>query len=141
MTLMNKRRFLVLLLLACFQTACKAQPQRSRPAAVAGAFYPSDAKELARMLDGFLAAAKPVEIKDVVALVAPHAGYIYSGGVAANSYALLKGRKVERVVVISRPTWRSSPSRRFTTARPIRLRWARRPWTRPSRPRWPRPAS
>ena len=98
---MNKRRFLVLLLLACFQTACKAQPQRSRPAAVAGAFYPSDAKELARMLDGFLAAAKPVEIKDVVALVAPHAGYIYSGGVAANSYALLKGRKVERVVVIS----------------------------------------
>ena len=39
--------------------------------------------------------------KDVVALVAPHAGYVYSGPVAAYSYALLKGRKFERVVVIA----------------------------------------
>jgi len=68
---------------------------------VAGQFYPADPRELGKMLDGFLAKAKTPEIKDVVALVAPHAGYVYSGGVAANAYALLKGRKVERVVVIS----------------------------------------
>jgi len=36
-----------------------------------------------------------------VALVAPHAGYIYSGPVAAYSYALLKGRKYDRVVVVA----------------------------------------
>jgi AmmeMemoRadiSam system protein B/AmmeMemoRadiSam system protein A len=54
------------------------------------------------MVDEFLAeAAVPTLPGDVVALVAPHAGYIYSGKVAAHSYALLKGRKFERVVVIA----------------------------------------
>ncbi len=98
---MNRRRLLPALLLFCAQAARQAQSQRVRPAAVADAFYPADAKELVRMIDGFLAAAKPPEVKEVVALVAPHAGYLYSGGVAAHAYALLKGRKVERVVVIS----------------------------------------
>jgi hypothetical protein len=98
---MSYVKVLILLLVACFQAACQAQPQRTRPAAVAGQFYPADPRELGKMLDGFLARAKPPEIKDVVALVVPHAGYVYSGGVAAHSYALLKGRKIERVVVIS----------------------------------------
>ncbi len=98
---MKKQRLLILLLVACFQAACQAQPQKVRPAANAGSFYPADPKELGNMLDGFLAKAKVPDIKDVVAVVSPHAGYIYSGGVAAHSYALLKGRKVERVVVIA----------------------------------------
>ena len=93
------RQTIVLLLLALM--SCQAQTQKVRPAANAGSFYPADARELGEMIDGFLAKAKPVEVKDVVALVAPHAGYIYSGGVAANSYALLKGRKFSRVVVIA----------------------------------------
>ncbi|MFB3779024.1 MAG: AmmeMemoRadiSam system protein B [Bryobacteraceae bacterium] len=98
---MKHYKLCFLLLFACLQAACQAQPARTRPAANAGAFYPADPRELASMIDGFLARAKPPEIKDVVALVAPHAGYVYSGGVAAHSYALLKGRKVERVVIIS----------------------------------------
>jgi AmmeMemoRadiSam system protein B/AmmeMemoRadiSam system protein A len=53
------------------------------------------------MVDGFLSQAKVPEIKDVVAVISPHAGYVYSGQVAAYSYALLKGRKIDRVVVIS----------------------------------------
>ena len=53
------------------------------------------------MIDGFLAKAAPPPLENVVALVAPHAGYIYSGPVAAYSYALLKGRKFDRVVVIA----------------------------------------
>jgi AmmeMemoRadiSam system protein B len=53
------------------------------------------------MVDGFLAKAQPPPIHDVVALVSPHAGYPYSGQVAAYSYALLKGRKFSRVVVIA----------------------------------------
>ena len=77
-----------------------------RPAAVAGGFYPADPAELGKMVDGFLAQAAPPALPDLVALVAPHAGYQYSGPVAAWSYALLKaqvakGRKVERVVVIA----------------------------------------
>jgi hypothetical protein len=69
--------------------------------AVAGQFYPADPAELGAMLDGFLAQAKVPAVPDVVAIVAPHAGYQYSGPVAAYSYALLKGRKPQRVVVIA----------------------------------------
>jgi len=53
-----------------------------RPPAVAGSFYPADPKELGGMLDGFLAQASPEPIADLVAVVAPHAGYVYSGPVA-----------------------------------------------------------
>ena len=72
-----------------------------RPMAVAGTFYPADPKELGSTIDGFLAKAAPAPEPGLVALVAPHAGYIYSGPVAAYSYALLKGRKYDRVVVVA----------------------------------------
>ena len=73
-----------------------------RQAAVAGGFYPADPKELAAMVDGFIAQAKVPEQKgQIVALVAPHAGYPFSGAVAGHSYALLKGRPTHRVVVIA----------------------------------------
>jgi len=83
---------------------CRSSAQKpvSRQPAVAGAFYPADPQELGKMLDGFLAHAQVPAIQDpVLALIVPHAGYVYSGGVAAHSYALLKGRKVTRVVVIA----------------------------------------
>jgi len=77
------------------------QAPKIRPMAVAGSFYPADPKELGKMIDDFLAKASPPAVDNVVAIVAPHAGYIYSGPVAAYSYALLKGRKFDRVVVIA----------------------------------------
>ena len=77
------------------------QAPKIRQPAVAGSFYPADPKELGSMLDGFLSKAAPPPQQNVVALVAPHAGYPYSGPVAAYSYALLKGRKFDRVVVIA----------------------------------------
>lgn len=60
-----------------------------RPPAVAGAFYPADAEKLARQVDALLAEAtrRPLKPK---ALVAPHAGYVYSGPIAASAYALLQ---------------------------------------------------
>jgi MEMO1 family protein len=73
-----------------------------RQPTVAGQFYPAQPDELRRILDVYLAqAVVPPLAGKLVALVAPHAGYIYSGKVAAYSYALLKGRKFERVVVIA----------------------------------------
>ncbi len=65
-------------------------------------FIPRDPKELAATVDGFLAqAAVPAQKGQIVALIAPHAGYPFSGAVAAHSYALLKGRPTHRVVVIA----------------------------------------
>jgi len=79
-----------------------AGSEQVRQAAVAGSFYPADPKELAEMVDGFIAHATVPEMKgQIVALVAPHAGYVFSGAVAGHSYALIKGRPTHRVVVIA----------------------------------------
>ena len=77
-------------------------PQKVRSATVAGSFYPADPQVLSSMIDEMLAQAKPRLIADpILAVVAPHAGYPYSGPVAAYSYAALKGRSYARVVVIA----------------------------------------
>jgi len=91
-----------LLAIAATQYARAANPQTVRPAAVAGGFYPADPKILSAMIDDFLEHASPQPINDpVLAVVAPHAGYEFSGPVAAYTYAALKGRKFSRVVVIA----------------------------------------
>jgi len=79
-----------------------ANPQNIRQAGVAGGFYPADPKVLTAMIDDLLAHASPPPINDpILAVIAPHAGYQYSGPVAAYTYAALKGRKFSRVVVIA----------------------------------------
>lgn len=73
--------------------------RRARPPAVAGTFYPRRADELRALVDELLAAA-PGGGPAPKALVAPHAGYVYSGPVAASAYARLRGAKgIERVVL------------------------------------------
>jgi AmmeMemoRadiSam system protein B len=67
-----------------------------RPPAVAGTFYPSDGQELLRTIDSFLKNAKHHEIHSKLrALIVPHAGYEYSGIVAAAGYRLLRERRDE----------------------------------------------
>jgi hypothetical protein len=91
-----------LLAIAPLQQASAASPQKVRPAGVAGSFYPADPKALLAMIDDMLAHASPPPIHDpILAVVAPHAGYQFSGPVAATTYAALKGRKFSRVVVIA----------------------------------------
>ena len=73
----------------------------TRAAAVAGLFYPGDATALAAEVDAYLAQAHPGVAPAPKAIIAPHAGYIYSGPVAAAVYARLaplRGR-VKRVVL------------------------------------------
>jgi MEMO1 family protein len=72
----------------------------ARPAAVAGSFYPRDAGALAAQVESYLG-ARPHAAVAPKALIAPHAGYMYSGPIAASAYALLaplRG-KVTRVVL------------------------------------------
>jgi len=72
-----------------------------RPAAVAGTFYPADPQRLRKMVADFLATAK-VAAPVPKAIIAPHAGYIYSGPVAASAYACLvkSGASIRRVVLL-----------------------------------------
>ncbi len=80
----------------------------TRPAAVAGMFYPDNPAELKRTVTSFLSQAKPVETpRPPKALIVPHAGYIYSGPIAASAFAQvanLRGR-IRRVVLLG-PTHR-----------------------------------
>ncbi len=72
-----------------------------RPPAVAGMFYPADAKSLREAVTSMLAATRPQE-RCPKALVVPHAGYVYSGEVAASAYGLLRshGEGIRRVVLL-----------------------------------------
>lgn len=90
------------LLAGCLAPTSAAAPESVRSAGVAGTFYPGNPNELASTVDGLLArAAIPEHKRELVALIAPHAGYAFSAAVAAHSYAMLKGRPTHRVVVIA----------------------------------------
>lgn len=74
-----------------------------RPPAVAGAFYPDDAHALRQMLEQFAANVTLATMPPTpCAIIAPHAGYIYSGPVAAYAYAPLRDTRgqFERVILI-----------------------------------------
>ena len=80
-----------------------------RPPAVAGTFYPASADALAESLrQSFAGAVVPLDDAPVPkALVVPHAGYVYSGPVAASAYLRLAGgRQVIRRVVLLGPSHR-----------------------------------
>ena len=73
----------------------------NRQPAVAGSFYPANPIQLHQMLDNYLNDAEAGE-KVPKAIIAPHAGYIYSGPIAATAYARLKKAHnlITRVVII-----------------------------------------
>lgn len=96
--------FIILLTLSLYAQVQKTQatPKKEvRRPAVAGAFYPGNRLLLQRQVDGFLAKAKRIDLEgELVALIAPHAGYIYSGPVAAYSYKQLEGKDFDTVILI-----------------------------------------
>lgn len=75
-----------------------------RPAAVAGSFYPEDPRALLSEVSRLFARVDESEARAAApkAIVVPHAGYIYSGGVAASAFALLRpvAEHIRRVVLI-----------------------------------------
>ncbi len=104
MSARSRLAYVVAIALALMMPQCSraASPENVRQPAVAGSFYPADAKALTAMMDDMLARASPPKVTDpILAVVAPHAGYQYSGPVAAYTYAALQGRKYSRVVVIA----------------------------------------
>lgn len=87
----------------------QTQAHAIRPPAVAGLFYPADAAVLAATVAELLAAAPAARSGSAApkAIIAPHAGYIYSGATAARAYALLQALRgqIRRVVLLG-PTHR-----------------------------------
>ena len=68
----------------------RVQKRLVRPPAVAGAFYPSDPNQLRQDIKYYLETAQIPPMRGVRAVICPHAGYIYSGLIAAASYKVLQ---------------------------------------------------
>ena len=75
---------------------------RFRPPAVAGRFYPADPNQLRDQVEQFLAAVSVTVPRRPKALIVPHAGYLYSGPVAASGYAWLApwSGQIDRVILL-----------------------------------------
>ena len=71
-----------------------------RDPVVADMFYPSDRVELRRTVEGLLADVPAHDGPPPKALIVPHAGYIYSGPIAASAYARIRGADIQRVVLL-----------------------------------------
>ncbi len=72
----------------------------NRKAYVAGHFYPRKADELKRELNDFLRHA-PNYYGNVLGIIVPHAGYVYSGQCAAYGYKAIQDKEIERVILIA----------------------------------------
>ncbi|MFP4057218.1 MAG: AmmeMemoRadiSam system protein B [Candidatus Brocadiia bacterium] len=100
-----RRRSVVSLgLVACLAGACsESRGEKVRKPVWAGRFYPREGKQLAEVVDEFLAEGRrEVESEGKpIALVAPHAGYPYSGRCAGHAFAAVQGHSYRRVVVLA----------------------------------------
>ena len=66
-----------------------------------GTFYPSDPEELASLIEVYLSAVgAPSHSVKIIGMIAPHAGYVYSGQVAAYAYRAIEGCDFETVVLM-----------------------------------------
>ena len=73
-----------------------------RPSPIAGTWYPGDPQRLASQVDAYLDDARLPELEgEVIAVIAPHAGYVYSGPTAGFAFASVRGKAYPRVVLIS----------------------------------------
>jgi AmmeMemoRadiSam system protein B len=72
-----------------------------RESIAAGSFYPSNPVELRSQINEFLDNAELSDIENIKAIICPHAGYIYSGQVAAYSYRQIAGKKFDSLFLIA----------------------------------------
>lgn len=103
------KKIIIIIFLTLFLSACarelaqvenKPMYKNLRQPAVAGQFYPSDPEQLELKIKEYLNNATATTSGDIKAIMVPHAGYDYSGPVAAYSYKELEGRKYDTVVII-----------------------------------------
>lgn len=96
---MNKVQFIILLTILLLAVPVFAEEVKQ--ADLAGKWYPRSGTELKAMLEGYLKAADPEEIKgEVFAIIAPHAGYQFSGPVAAYAYKVVENKNIKTVILI-----------------------------------------
>lgn len=87
-----------------------------RPSPIAGQWYSGSPQALAKSVDGYLSAAQLPELAgQVVAVIAPHAGHVYSGPVAGYAFRAVQGKTYDLVAMVS-PMHRYYPEQLLTSA-------------------------
>lgn len=87
----------------CFAVACQAKKVADtdiREPAVAGKFYSDSAVKLKLAIEKFLNDAVPVKVKEPVAIIVPHAGYIFSGQICADAFQQVSGKQYDVIVIL-----------------------------------------
>lgn len=85
-----------------FNNETDSATKKIRYPAVAGMFYPDSKYELSKMIEDFLKNTRKEKISGkILGLIVPHAGYIYSGQVAAYSYRQIENIKFESIIIIA----------------------------------------
>jgi len=94
----------VLIVVISLAAACLAGNEpvtgRVRDPVVADKFYPSSPDCLRASIERFMQEAVPVQVNEPVAVIVPHAGYIFSGQVCADGYRQVSGRRYDTVVIL-----------------------------------------
>ena len=88
-----------------FHSGCTSQDknlQEDRQPAAAGRFYPANEQELKATLSGLFSKSKPRTLNNVIGIICPHAGYVYSGQVAVSAYNQLDpDKEYQNIFVIA----------------------------------------
>jgi hypothetical protein len=87
----------------CFAPACQAQQAfdaKVRDPVVAGKFYPDSPPRLKLAIEKFLQDAVPLRVNNPVALIVPHAGYLFSGQICADGFKQVSNQPYEVVVIL-----------------------------------------
>ncbi len=103
---MKKFSFLIVFLFLV--GSCKGEKQGNtgtptelvRQPVFAGKFYPADSSKLVDAIKSFLVDARPAKMGDPIAIIVPHAGYIFAGQIAADGYNQVRQNHYDLIVVL-----------------------------------------
>jgi MEMO1 family protein len=109
--LYNKKNIIILLFIILGVTTLSASEKKIRKLAVLGTFIPADKDILTKQVDEFLntsfvchsrVGGNPLKknINNIIGLIVPHAGYVYSGQIAGYAYQAIKGKKYKTVILL-----------------------------------------
>ena len=104
---MSIKTIILILTTTMMMNGCKGQSQTPvvRPATQANRFYTGDARELSEEVDSFLALHKDdKKYSNIAAVIVPHAGYYYSGNVAASAYMAIDAKKQYKRIFLLGPS-------------------------------------
>lgn len=90
---------IILVMLVLMNVSCSSE---SRKPAYSGSFYPGDKKELETMIKSYMDKAILPDLQgEITGIIVPHAGYIFSGPVAAYGYNAIKGKDIKTVIILA----------------------------------------